>query len=101
MTKRRRPRPTSRKPPTEVECWHAAVLAREMVNGWIDGALQEGIEPEALSMWFIDAACNLQCMCDHDDEARRVLIKQVGEFFRDGPLPGGAERLFTDGPLVE
>ncbi len=40
-------------------------------------------------------ACNLQCMCDHDDEARYVLIKQVGEFFRDGPLPGGAERLFT------
>lgn len=82
-------RSASTKRLTEVECWDAAVRARKMVNGWIDDALQKGIEPEALSMWFIDAACHLQCMCDRNSEARRVLIEQVDEFYCDGPLPGG------------
>jgi len=72
-----------------------------MVNELVDKALDEGVEPEMLSMWLQDAACNIQHICEGGGEGdvtagRETLIRWVEDFFRKGPLPGGAEQ-FWDG----
>jgi len=62
--------------------------ARDMVGRLVKRAVdKDNIEPEALSMWLIEMACELQIAVDGEAEARKTLIEQIEEYFRDGPLP--------------
>lgn len=60
--------------------------AKAMVDGWLDEAEAKDIEPEALAMWLIEAACNLECSVQDKAAARQTLIQEINEFFDDGPL---------------
>jgi hypothetical protein len=62
--------------------------ARDAVDEFVMRAPEAGIEGEALSMWLLAWACEIEANIDGNDEkARRKIVDEVEEYFREGPLP--------------
>jgi hypothetical protein len=78
---------------SDEEYWHKEFdRARDLVDAFVADAIDnKEVDPEALSMWLIEA--NIERDLDGDGKhVCRRLVAEVKEFFRDGPLPRPDDR---------
>ena len=61
--------------------------AGDMVQDFVDAALDRGVEPDALIMWLLNEACELQRNIEGNKAAaRKTVINEVRDIFAMGPF---------------